>query len=146
MADAWWTPARHRDRRPALLARNRVSARLRAHFEADGFVGVEAAALQVSPGNELHLHGFATEIRAPDGRGRPLYLHTSPEFALKKLLAAGERKIFDFARVFRNRETGRLHASEFVMLEWYRADEDYTALMDDCEAVLRVAAEAAGSR
>jgi lysyl-tRNA synthetase class 2 len=145
MAESWWLPARHHDRRPGLLARNRVRSRLRTHFEDQGFAEVEAAALQISPGNELHVHAFASQIRAADGRARPVYLHTSPEFALKKLLAAGERKIFDFARVFRNREAGRLHASEFVMLEWYRAGEDYTALMADCEAILRLAAEAAGA-
>ena len=145
MAEPWWTPARHRDRRAGLLARNRVKSALRALFEAEGFVEVEAAALQISPGNETHLHAFATNIRSVDGRAVPLYLHTSPEFALKKLLAAGERKIFDFARVFRNREAGPRHASEFVMLEWYRADEDYTALMTDCENILCRAAEAAGA-
>ena len=137
-------PSRHRDRRAGLLARNRIKSALRGHFEGSGFVEVEAAALQVSPGNETHLHAFATQAVAPDGRSRPLYLHTSPEFALKKLLAGGERKIFDFARVFRNREAGIRHAREFVMLEWYRAEEDYTAPMADCANILRLAAEAAG--
>ncbi len=139
-------PTRHQDRRAGLLARNAVKAVLRAWLEAQGFVEVEAAVLQVSPGNETHLHAFATTAVATDGRSqRPLYLHTSPEFALKKLLAAGERRIFDFARVFRNRETGVRHASEFVMLEWYRAEEDYEALMSDCATILRLAAEAAGT-
>ena len=146
MSDSWWQPARHRDRRAGLLARNAVKSALRAHFEAAGFIEVEAAALQVSPGNETHLHAFATHALSLDGRASPLYLQTSPEFALKKLLAAGERKIFDFARVFRNRETGVRHASEFVMLEWYRAEAPYTALMDDCAAILRLAAVAAHAR
>lgn len=145
MTERWWNPSRHQDRRARLLARNRVKSALRAHFEGQGFLEVEAAALQVSPGNETHLHAFATEAVAPGGEARPLYLHTSPEFALKKLLAAGERKIFDFARVFRNRESGVRHAREFVMLEWYRAEESYTALMDDCEAIVRVATAAAGA-
>ena len=78
--------------------------------------------------------------------GAPLYLHTSPEFAAKKLLAAGETKIFDFARVFRNRERGRLHAPEFTMLEWYRAREDYRAVMQDSLALLWLAADVAGPR
>ena len=78
-------------------------------FEAQGFVEVETGSLQVSPGNETHLHAFATELIGPDWRARPLYLHTSPEFACKKLLAAGERRIFTFAPVFRNRERGALH-------------------------------------
>jgi lysyl-tRNA synthetase class 2 len=145
LTDPWWTPSRHQDRRARLLARNRVKSALRAHFEGQGFIEVEAAALQVSPGNETHLHAFATNAVSPDGQARPLYLHTSPEFALKKVLAAGERKIFDFARVFRNRESGVRHAQEFVMLEWYRVEEDYTALMDDCEAILTVATGAAGA-
>jgi len=145
MADQWWMPDRHRDRRPGLLARNRVKAALRAHFEAQDFVEVEAAALQVSPGNETHLHAFATRAVAPDGTAVPLYLHTSPEFALKKLLAGGERRIFDFARVFRNREGGARNVFEFVMLEWYRAGETYEALMEDCAALLGVAAAAAGA-
>ena len=98
--------------------------------------------MQVSPGNETHLHAFATTLRGPDGRERGLYLRTSPEFACKKLLAAGERRIFDFARVFRNCERGALHHPEFTMLEWYRADEDYDVVMQDCAALLMVAAQA----
>lgn len=143
--ETWWRPERHTDRRPSLLARNRVKAALRGWFEAEGFVEVEGAALQVSPGNETHLHAFATGLRSVDGSASELYLHTSPEFALKKLLAAGESKIFDFARVFRNRERSALHAPEFTMLEWYRAGEGYEALMADCGLILRRAAAAAGS-
>ena len=140
-----WSPARHADRRPALLLRNRITAALRAWFEARGFTEVETPALQVSPGNEAHLHAFETALRGPDGTRRPLFLHTSPEFACKKLLAAGERAIFTFARVFRDRERGALHAPEFTMLEWYRAGEPYEALMEDCAAIARLAGEAAGT-
>ena len=119
---------------------------MRAHFSGQDFIEVETAVLQVSPGNETHLHAFTTEACAP-GRGRTaLYLHTSPEFACKKLLAAGEQRLVTFARVFRNRERGALHAPEFTMLEWYRAREPYTTLMQDCADILRLAAEAAGSR
>ena len=99
---------------------------------SEDFIEVETAILQVSPGNEAHLHAFATELVAPDRTAMPLYLHTSPEFACKKLLAAGERRIFEFARVFRNRERGALHHPEFTMLEWYRAGEPYEAVMADC--------------
>jgi lysyl-tRNA synthetase class 2 len=134
----------HEGRRPRLIARGAVKRAIRAWFEARDFVEVEAGALQVSPGNEAHLHAFATERVRPDGERERLYLHTSPEFAAKKLLAAGERRIFDFARVYRNRERGALHAPEFTMLEWYRADEPYAVLMDDCAALLALAAEAAG--
>jgi lysyl-tRNA synthetase class 2 len=140
----WWEPHIHADRRPFLLARGRVRDALRGYFAAGGFVEVEAAALQVSPGNEAHLHAFATDLVTIDGQRERRYLHTSPEFACKKLLAAGEGKIFDFARVFRNRERGALHHPEFTMLEWYRAGESYDALMRDCAALLAVAARATG--
>ena len=141
----WWNADRHSDRRPLLLARNRIKAALRAWFEARGFTEVEAAAMQVSPGNETHLHAFATQAIGADGATRPLYLHTSPEFAAKKLLSAGETKIFDFARVWRNRERGALHSPEFTMLEWYRTGEAYETLMDDCAALLALAAREAGA-
>ncbi len=100
--------------------------------------------MQVSPGNEAHLHAFATEGLGADGARRPLYLHTSPEFACKALLAAGERRIFQMAKVWRNREHGALHHPEFTLLEWYRAAEPYEALMADGAALLRLAAHAAG--
>ena len=89
------------------MARGRIKAALRAGSRPRASSRSRPAALQVSPGNEAHLHAFATELIGPAGRARPLYLHTSPEFACKKLLAAGEERIFTFARVFRNRERGR---------------------------------------
>jgi elongation factor P--(R)-beta-lysine ligase len=141
----FWAPHVHADRRPALLARGKITAALRGWFAANDFVEVETGALAVSPGNETHLHAFATSLAAPDGTATPLYLRTSPEFSCKKLLAAGERRIVEFARVFRNRERGALHAPEFTLVEWYRAGEPYTALMADCTAILREAAQAAGT-
>ena len=144
-ASPWWTPHVHADRRPFLLARARVTEAVRQWFGAQGFVEVETAILQPSPGNESHLHAFATELQDPAGASARLYLHTSPEFACKKLLAAGERRIFTFARVFRNRERGALHHPEFTMLEWYRAGEPYQKLMDDCAAVLAAASDAASA-
>ena len=111
-----------------------------------GFIEVEPGILQTSPGNEAHLHAFRTELVEPDLAHRPLYLHTSPELACKKLLAAGEEKIFAFAPVFRNRERGALHAPEFTMLEWYRAGAPYETVMDDCAALLKLAAETADNR
>jgi elongation factor P--(R)-beta-lysine ligase len=142
----FWLPDAHAARRPYLLARGRVAATLSAWFAGRGFVEVETAALQVSPGNETHLHGFGTKLIGPGGEERQLYLHTSPEFACKKLLAAGEPRIFNFARVFRNRERGALHHPEFTMLEWYRANEPYETLMDDCAALMGEAARAAGTK
>jgi elongation factor P--(R)-beta-lysine ligase len=144
-ASPWWTPEIHADRQPFLQARRRILAALRGHLEAQDFVEVETAILQRSPGNETHLHAFATELVAPDRTRMALHLHTSPEFACKKLLAAGERRIFEFARVFRNRERSALHHPEFTMLEWYRVAEPYEALMADCADFLAAAATAAGT-
>src|SRR5690349_10738901 len=142
----WWAPHVYADRRPFLLARSRITAAVRAWFAARDFAEVETAVLQASPGNEAHLHAFATELIAPDASRVQLYLHTSPEFAAKKLLAAGEQRLFTFARVFRNRERGALHHPEFTMLEWYRANEGYAALIDDCAALLAAVAEAAEAK
>src|SRR3954471_4130922 len=140
----WWNAQNHADRRPLLLQRGRLKTAIRAHFEAAGFTEVECGALVVSPGNETHLHAFETRLTGPNAVSTPLYLHTSPEFAAKKLLAAGEEKIFDFARVFRDRERGDLHLPEFTMLEWYRADEPYEAVMADSIVVIAHAAQATG--
>ena len=142
---SWWHPSTHADRRPALIMRAKIKAALRSWFERESFIEVETGCLQISPGNEAHLHAFATERIGTDLAHQQLYLHTSPEFAMKKLLAAGETRIFTFAPVFRNREQGPLHASEFTMLEWYRAGADYTALMADCAAILDTAARTAGA-
>ena len=142
-ASPWWSPHVHADRRHLLLTRNRIQAALRGWFAEAGFTEVDTAALQVSPGNEAHLHGFATTAIGNDGQSRPAYLHTSPEFAMKKLLAAGEVRIASFAHVWRNRERGPLHSPEFTMLEWYRVGEDYTQLMTDCATILRLAAQTA---
>src|SRR5215468_9377497 len=132
ISSPWWAPHVFADRRPFLMARARITAATRGFFGTKDFVEAETAILQVSPGNEAHLHAFATELAAPDTKTARLYLHTSPEFAAKKLLAAGEPRLFTFARVFRNRERGALHHPEFTMLEWYRANEGYDALIADC--------------
>lgn len=136
-----WAPHVHADRRSRLLTRNRLTRATRAFFESRNFVEVDTAILQLSPGNEAHLAAFATSLKAPDGESTPLFLHTSPEFACKKLLAAGEPRLFTLARVFRNGERSALHHPEFTMLEWYRAAVPYTVLMEDCAALLRCAAE-----
>ncbi|PZV36966.1 EF-P lysine aminoacylase EpmA [Mesorhizobium kowhaii] len=145
-ASPWWTPHVHADRRPRLMLRNAIAASLRDWFARHDFIEVETAALQVSPGNEAHLAAFATQAIGPDGTRSPLYLHTSPEFACKKLLAAGEQRIFSFGPVYRNRERGPLHHPEFTMLEWYRVDEAYESLMQDCAALLALAATRAAAK
>ncbi|HKS85121.1 MAG TPA: EF-P lysine aminoacylase EpmA [Pseudolabrys sp.] len=141
----YWSARAHAARRPYLILRNRIVGALRAWFAARDFIEVETSALQVSPGNETHLHAFATDLIGPDGARHPLHLRTSPEFACKKLLATGEARIVEFARVFRNRERGALHHPEFTMLEWYRAGASYETLMDDCAGLLSAAALAAGT-
>jgi lysyl-tRNA synthetase class 2 len=140
----WWAPARHADVRPFLVARAAITRALRAWFDEQGFAEVETGILQVSPGNETHLHAPRTELSGADGTRRARYLRTSPEFACKKLLAAGEQKIFEFARVFRDRERGDLHLPEFTMLEWYRANAEYDAIMADSVVVIAHAAQATG--
>ena len=140
----WWTPARHADIRPFLAARNAATRAIRTWFDSQGFVEVETGILQISPGNETHLHAPRIDLNRADGGHATRYLRTSPEFACKKLLAAGERKIFEFARVFRDRERGDLHLPEFTMLEWYRANEGYDTVMADTVAIIANAAHATG--
>jgi elongation factor P--(R)-beta-lysine ligase len=142
----FWTLGQYGQRRTRLVARARVSTFVRRWFAAKGFIEVQPAALQVSPGNETHLHGFKTALVLADGSPHDAYLHTSPEFAMKKLLAAGERQIFTLASVFRNRERTALHAPEFVMLEWYRAYATLERLIEDCVAVAALAAHVAGTK
>ena len=141
-ASPWWSPSVHADRRPILLARGRIEAALRSYLMARDFLIVDPPGLQRSPGNETHLHAFGTQMIGNDGVGSQMYLHTSPEFTMKKLLAAGERRIASLQHVWRNRERSALHHPEFTMLEWYRAGERYDAIIADCVAMLRLAAEA----
>jgi lysyl-tRNA synthetase class 2 len=140
----WWSATRHADIRPFLQARGAITGAIRAWFDEQGFAEVETGILQVSPGNETHLHAPRTELAGADGQHAPRYLRTSPEFACKKLLAAGEAKIFELARVFRDRERGDLHLPEFTLLEWYRADATYDAVMADSVVVIAHAAQATG--
>lgn len=144
MSEAWWRPDRLAARRGKLAARGWILAALREFFAAEGYVEVETAALQVSPGLEPHLKAFATALHDPrDGSTRPFYLHTSPEFAMKKLLAGGLPRIWQLAHVFRDGERSATHHPEFAMLEWYRAGAGYRDLMDECEALLRRVQDAA---
>ena len=140
----WWSAARYADIRPFLTARSAITRALRAWFDEQGFTEVETSVLQVSPGNETHLHAPRTELSRADGGRVTRYLRTSPEFACKKLLAAGEERIFELARVFRDRERGDLHLPEFTMLEWYRANAGYDAVIADTIVVIAHAAQATG--
>jgi elongation factor P--(R)-beta-lysine ligase len=142
----FWSKARHAERRDWLLIRARVLTSVRRWFCARRFIEVQPAALQASPGNETHLHGFKTALVLPDGSPHDAYLQTSPEFAMKKLLTAGERQIFSLTGVFRNRQRTALHAPEFAMLEWYRAHASLERLMEDCATVIALAAYIAGAK
>jgi elongation factor P--(R)-beta-lysine ligase len=137
----WFDRQRHEDRRPFLLARNKIFQATRRWFSEREFLEVDVPALVLSPGNEAHLHAFATQLIHNDGSQSTRYLHTSPEFACKKLLAAGEKRIFSLGHVFRNRERTLTHAPEFTMLEWYRAEEEYRAIIEDTLDLVRLAAE-----
>jgi elongation factor P--(R)-beta-lysine ligase len=143
---AWWHPTAMAARRPHLVVRTRVRAALDRWFADHDFVAVETPILQLSPGMEPHIQAFRTDYDPPDPV-RPsveLWLHTSPEFAMKKLLASGLPRIVQFARVFRNGEATARHHPEFTMLEWYRAHAGYRDLIDDCVGLVRAAAVAAG--
>lgn len=141
----WWAPEAVRSRLPHLQARGRVVRAVRSFFEDRDFHEVETPALQISPGLEPHIMAFATDLVGPnpDDR-RTLYLHTSPEFAMKKLLAGGVPRIFQIAKTYRNGERSQTHSPEFTMLEWYRAHAGYHDLMADCVALVRAACRAAG--
>ena len=141
----WWRPDRLAARRRNLELRGRLLAAARAFFAERGFVEVDTPALQASPGLEPHLRAFATTLHDPrHGTAAPRYLHTSPEFAMKKLLAGGLPRIWQLAHVFRDGERSATHHPEFSMLEWYRAGASYRELMEDCVALLRRAQEASG--
>jgi lysyl-tRNA synthetase class 2 len=145
MTPTWWRPDRLATRRANLAARGRILGAVRTFFAAEGYVEVYTPALQVSPGLEPHLKAFATVLHDPrDGGARPRYLHTSPEFAMKKLVAGGMKRIWQLAHVFRDGERSATHHPEFLMLEWYRAGASYRDLMAECERLLRAVQAAAG--
>ncbi len=145
MTPPWWRPDRLATRRANLEARGRMLGAVRDFFAAAGYIEVDTPALQVSPGLEPHLKAFATMLHDPEGGGaRPRYLHTSPEFAMKKLLAGGMPRIWQLAHVYRDGERSATHHPEFAMLEWYRAGADYRDLMAECEALLRAVQAAVG--
>jgi lysyl-tRNA synthetase class 2 len=127
-----------------LLARARIDAQVRGWLAERDFLVVDPPGLQRSPGNETHLHAFGTTMIGNDGDGQAMYLHTSPEFTMKKLLAAGETRIASLQHVWRNRERSALHHPEFTMLEWYRAGEPYDAIIGDTLALIRLAAQTTG--
>lgn len=138
----WWEPEHFNRKRPYLEQRMKLLKAVRTWFDAQGFFEVETPILQVCPVMDTHIHAFSTDIKGVDLQKRgTLYLHTSPEFAMKKLMVAGVDPLYQICHVFRNGEGSRLHSAEFTMIEWYRAHVGYEAIMDDCIALLRHCAE-----
>ena len=132
-----WHPDRLAARLPFLRRRALLTQAVRAFFTARGYSEVETAYAVPTPGEEVHLSAFATERVFADGTRQALFLHTSPEFAMKKLLAGGAGPIFQLARVWRNNEAGPRHAAEFTMLEWYRPGATMDDLVEECADLLR---------
>src|SRR5579872_479372 len=137
MPQPTWDPDSLAARLPFLRRRALLTAGTRAYFTARFYTEVETPFAVPAPGEEVHLRAFRTEREYPDGASRPLWLHTSPEFAMKKLLVAGAGPIFQLARVWRDGEGSRTHLGEFTMLEWYRPGLGFAGLMDETEAFLR---------
>lgn len=134
----WWNPEVFARKRPYLEARARIMRAIRAFFDGQGFAEVETPILQVCPVMDTHIHGFSTDLQGVDLQyKKTLYLHTSPEFAMKKLLVAGMPAIYQLCHVFRNAEGSRRHSPEFTMLEWYRAGAGYEEIAQDTINLLR---------
>lgn len=129
----WWMPNNFENKASVLEQRAQVIKAVRAFFDDQGFVEVETPVLQTMPGADTHIHGFRVE----NGQ----YLQNSPEFSMKKLLVAGMPRIYQICKVFRREERTKRHNPEFTMIEWYRAGADYTAIMEDCVALLQACAD-----
>lgn len=136
MALPVWHPESLAARLPFLARRGTLTRAVRGFFDDRGYTEVETPYAVPAPGEEVHLRAFATTREHPDGSREPLWLNTSPEFAMKRLLVAGAGPIFQFARVWRNGEAGALHAPEFTMLEWYRPGAGMDALIEETTALL----------
>ena len=130
----------------AVRARQVLQHAVRDQLRALGYQEVETPLLVPAPGMEPHIRAFEVPFVPETDLGRPrtLYLHTSPEYAMKRLLADGAGPIFQICKVFRNGEVSPTHNPEFTMLEFYRPNADYRAIMNDLEATLAAAAAALG--
>jgi lysyl-tRNA synthetase class 2 len=124
-------------RKEALVARAAIMRAVRGYFQVQNFLEVETPTRVFSPGQEVHIDA----IPASDGR----YLMTSPEYHMKRLVAAGLPRIVQFCRCFRAEEAGPIHQPEFTMVEWYRAGGTMDDLVRDCEVIVEVAARAVGN-
>ncbi|MBI1302019.1 MAG: EF-P lysine aminoacylase GenX [Alphaproteobacteria bacterium] len=139
---SWWYPHNFEKKRLFLEKRAQTIKAVRAFFDGRAFMEVETPALQVCPTFDPHIHGFKTDLLDLDhSHKKTLYLHTSPEFDMKKLLVAGMEKIYQICPVYRNAEGSKLHSPTFSLLEWYRAGEDYRVLMGESMDLLRYVAD-----
>jgi elongation factor P--(R)-beta-lysine ligase len=132
-----WHPRSLEARLPFLRRRATLTAATRAFFAARGYLEVETPYAVPVPGEEVHLRAFGTQRAHPDGTAELLWLHTSPEFAMKRLLVGGSGPIFQLARVWRNGEASAFHAPEFTMLEWYRPGADMDSSIEETTDLLR---------
>src|SRR5271165_326010 len=132
-----WHPESLAARQPFLARRAVLTRAVRGFFDGRGYTEVETPYAVPAPGEEVHLRAFATTREHPDGTQEKLWLNTSPEFAMKRLLVAGAGPIFQFARVWRNGEASGLHAAEFTMLEWYRPNAGMDALIEETTTLVR---------
>ncbi|MGB5473228.1 MAG: EF-P lysine aminoacylase EpmA [Gammaproteobacteria bacterium] len=129
-----WRPTASLD---ALKLRATLLSRVRAWFEREGVLEVDTPALSCAATTSPHLASFACRYYGPGVRqGTRLYLHTSPEFPMKRLLAAGSESIYQICKVFRDGEYGPHHNPEFTLLEWYRTRYDHLDLMNEVEGLL----------
>ena len=141
----WWHPENFSQKIENLRIRGRIIKEIRRFFDTQDFDEVETPILQICPVIDTHIRAFSTGLRGVDGNvKKTMYLHTSPEFAMKKLMVAGCSKIYQICHVFRNAEESKRHSPEFTMIEWYRTNADYNDIMQDCEGLLKACAKAAG--
>ena len=130
-----------------LKLRARVLAEIRAFFSARDVMEVETPVLSLAGSTDPYLDSFTSHYQGPlFASGKTVYLQTSPEFAMKRLLAAGSGSIYQICKAFRNGEAGRQHNPEFSMLEWYRVGFDHHALMDEVEALIALVLNTAPAR
>lgn len=122
-----------------LQKRAQIIRQIRQFFAARNVWEVETPSLCSSTVTDVHMQAFVTEFSCPPvGKTQSLYLQTSPEYAMKRLLCAGSGAIFQICKAFRNEDAGRNHNPEFTILEWYRPGFDHLQLMEELNALLQV--------